>query len=354
LLVVIAVLVIVVLVGIPAFASMLAGSERTLAENQLRVGIGAARDASVRGDNVDTAAVFFFTPGGRTSIVTCVWVGRLTDMDANNQAIERDVFAPLGIVEPVQIPKGWSVRGYATPNVLHTPTNQNGWYEQNPGLRYIDSVDGSWVFPETEFYDKDQDQDAGARQTFMVRFEGGTGRVRYNNPSPVVVLSPRASAVGANTRPPGRNVAWRRPDRAPELAVWARRTLARPNGYGAPVMTDQMRRQMIGDQSGDTVLSAAISVVALYNENRMAASVGGKGVNKDTGTIYRMFNGANAPSPTAALDLELFGGATPQQVQEDIDQWLVGTLERNGTPVESDALLFGVDRSSGQPKEIKP
>lgn len=357
LLVVIAVLVAVVLVGLPAFSSMLSGSERTLAINQLKIGLSAARDAAIRGDNVDSAAVFFFEPNGRVRVVPCVFVGRITDRRNPAQAfgptnsVERDVFAPVGTVEATTLPRGWSVRAYAAPNLLHQAGAQlstippNGWYEPMPN-RDVDRGRGAWVFPETGFYDVDRVEAiasrASVRQTFMVRFEAGTGEVKSKDQGPVLVLATRPSEIGR----PQRNAASLRlrPDVASNQAVWARRLIASLD------LSDDQKTEYLGDRSADTVLACSTDLLALYDEARMASSIGARGLNRGTGTIYAPFD----PNVGVGYDMSLFNGLSPIAVSQAVDEWLTGELRRNGEFVESDALIYTFDRFTGALREIKP
>ena len=241
LLVVITLLVIVIAVGLPAFGAMLASSNRTLAIGQFKAAMSAARDAAIRSTDSDSAAVFFFEPGGRMTIVPCVQVGTVQDRDHLNWnqypnfTVKRDVFAPAGSSEPIQLPPGWMVRAFAGSAMLDDGNaNATGWYGEVPGSREYNADNGSWVFPETGFFNQDADRDTGAnnrtlRQTFMVRFEKGTGNLVVNQAFPSVVLAPRSSEQGAVTRVVGTPLEtdWRRVDRTDNVAQWARRLLAR-------------------------------------------------------------------------------------------------------------------------------
>ena len=55
LLVVIVIFVLIIGIAIPAFKSMIESSERALAENQLRVGLGSARNAAIQNASADAA-----------------------------------------------------------------------------------------------------------------------------------------------------------------------------------------------------------------------------------------------------------------------------------------------------------
>lgn len=360
LLVVISLLAIVVLIGLPAFASMIQGSQRTLAENQLRAGLASARDAAIRSVSGDSAAVFFFEPGGRTSIVPCIEVGTIKDMDpaGGNAVIERSVFAPLSTTEPVQLPPGWMARGYAPSSRLHSSANLTGWYPSYSGAREYDTTRGSWVFPETDFYDVSTASDTQAglntlRQSFMIRFQARTGQLVMAETIPAIVLSPRPST--ANRQPAdgsvNRTSMWQRVDVSTEgTAVWARRTIQRLNNDPTQ---QTLLRQLLGAESGDTIVCGSVSLVSLYDESKLAASLGARGVNRTTGCMYQPHSGGtSAPK----IDNYLFSGTySATNFVERTDRWMVGQLtDTNGQFVASDALIFSFDRFTAKPQEIKP
>src|SRR5436305_8362895 len=73
LLVVIAIFVLLLALAVPAVSSLMDSSEESMAQNALRSGLAAARDAAMRSSGYDDgAAVFFYEPGGRLSIVPCI------------------------------------------------------------------------------------------------------------------------------------------------------------------------------------------------------------------------------------------------------------------------------------------
>lgn len=377
LLVVITLLAIIVAVGLPSFGAMLSGSNRTLAIGQVRAALASARDAAIRSTDSDSAAVFFFEPGGRVTIVPCVQVGTVEDVDPAAPgrypavSVKRDVFARVTVNEPVQLPAGWMVRAYAGAEMLDAPGNDTGWYPPQIG-RFYDRRVGAWVFPETDFYDVDADSDSPSgpgtealRQTFMVRFERGTGNLVANQGVPAIVLAPRPSEQatgGSVTRASGTPAAtdWRRVDRASNSAQWARRLLSRrvlPSGAsGNGAVTAADLASLIGNQSGDTVLAGSVDLVALYDEKSLAAGVGARGLNRESGTLYSWPGAGAAQSwspPT--IDTGLFAGnQSAAVIGQNIDAWMVGKLVLNGRPVESDAVIYGFDRYTGQPREVKP
>ncbi|MFN0132137.1 MAG: type II secretion system protein, partial [Phycisphaerales bacterium] len=151
LLVVIAIFVLLLAIAVPAFSNMLYSSEQSLADNALRSALTAARDAAARnGPEQDAAAVFTFEPDGRLSVLTCVRAGVIEDVPplGARATVTREVFVPLAGFLPIQMPRGWMVRGYAPPNSV-----DDGWYEDtylNTGPLVVRS--GNWVFPETGFF----------------------------------------------------------------------------------------------------------------------------------------------------------------------------------------------------------
>lgn len=369
LLVVITLLVIVIAVGLPAFGAMLSSSNRTLAIGQFRAAMAASRDAAIRSTDSDSAAVFYFEPGGRLTIVPCIQVGTMLDRDPlnagqfPNTSLKRDVFAPSGSSEPIQLPPGWMVRAFAGSAMLDDGNNNaTGWYPAIAGREY-DRQNGSWVFPETGFYDINADNDTTSpgrtlRQTFMVRFEKGTGNLVVNQSAPAVVVSPRDSTQGGLTRLAGSPLAtdWRRVDRSDNVAQWSKRLLSRrvdPAGGGGKVAPDILVG-LIGDESGDTVLAASVDLVTLYDEKTMSASLGARGLNAYSGSIYLWAEQGNNPNPVPAIDTALFTSLDAATVGQRVDQWIVGTLMVDGRLVESDALIYGFDRYTGQPREVKP
>ena len=57
LMVVISIVVLLMAIALPAFTGMVRDSEKSLADNQLRVAVGAGRDAAIRSSSGDGAAV---------------------------------------------------------------------------------------------------------------------------------------------------------------------------------------------------------------------------------------------------------------------------------------------------------
>lgn len=359
LLVVIGVIVLLIAIAVPAFSSLLSSSERSLAENQFKVGLLAARDAAIRSTEGDGAAVFFCDEEGRISIVPCIMVGRISDqgivanatytsasLPARAPSTDRDVFVPDPTSAPIRLPRGWSVRGYTPAGTLHTTVVASGepcgWYEALTAL--VDG--GNWVFPETNYYDSDPigsiPTEGAKRQTFMVRFKAQTGMLDSANRSLAIVVDPSVGSVFRSAAP----YINARIDQATELTAFVRRTLARPG------LTPLERQELLGDRSIDTVLARPVTELALYQELRMAARLGGN-INRRTQNIYG--NTTNDPVVVPLIDTSLFGGRPIVDVQRNINEWIEGRYVAQGaTPLPSEARIYTMQQYLGQVQEIQP
>lgn len=354
LLVVVSILVIVLTLAVPAFSSMLRSSERSLAENQFRAGIAAGRDAAIQSESGDGAAVFFFEPGGRLSIVPCVHVAtirdRLTDVDplTGEDATERDLFVPVANSEPLQLPTGWTVRGYAQAHTFDQDgSDPNGWYD-GPMWAGRAKV-GNWVFPETGFYDHDAGDKGRSRQTFMVRFKKGTGEVEVADRRTCLVVDVSPDDNFRN-QPPWDGV---RLDRTENLALSVRRLAALINdGVG----TLDAESRLLGDIATDTVLTRPVTELALCEEKQLAKALGARGLNRVTASLYdNDATDPRLPAKQPVLDRELFtGNLQDDDIVDMINRWIEGRLEMNGEIVESDARVFTFQYYAGQVEEIAP
>jgi hypothetical protein len=329
---------------------MIRSSESALAETQLRAATRVARDAALRSNGrSDSAAVFFFDRAGRITVVPCEKVGELADLDSNNQPVTREVFVPAPGLQPLSLPKGWSVRAYAPGELL-----SDDWYGRSPA-RSANSTRPFWLFPETDFYDTEVANDGPTRSTFMIRFQGGTGVMTTAPAEPALVFAPRPS--GKN-RPTGQPMGDYRADRAEDPVKFVRRILSDPR------LTAVQRRQLIGRESGDMVAARPVPAVALYEERDLAAAFGLRVA--DTGTLYE-------PPPTSGNAANM-SGYQPRYVtasnltDERIANWIIGDTNLNGqverldvnvssatapTPDAPVARLYGVDRYTGALKRLE-
>jgi prepilin-type N-terminal cleavage/methylation domain-containing protein len=359
--------------GVPAFNSAIKNSDEVSAENQLRVGLAIARDAAVqRSGAEDTAAVFFYTPGGRTSIVPYVRVGTLrqprsfgqNDLDLardRGQAMEdREVFAPLSGAKSVQLPRGWMARAYAAPGTLDNRSQQypTGWYTSNVLGRvyYNPETSGNWVFPETGFYPSvqrdpgttaERAQSGRLRSTFMVRFRAGTGAIAVADQRLVIVIDPspdtefREREVPFNIR--RGTVYAHRIDQAEDIADFVRRRLRGNIDVTAAVnQADEVaRRQMFGvdvenpqNASSDSVLCRSITQVAIYREADLAQYLGARGVNRVTGCLYGEPPAGGQPQDIPKeprIDTSLFAtNPNLSDLSESISAWIEGRRPQAG------------------------
>jgi len=329
LLVVTAILVILLAASVPAFTVLVRTSERSLAETRVTTGLRAARDAALaQGPGRDTAAVFFFDyeagSVGRVSIVPCVRVGAIDDLDNQNRPVRRDVFVPILELEPAQLPAGAAVRAFAPPDMIR---NNSPW--MNHAFNRYNDNRGNWVFPESDFVDTQEENDGRRRHTFMVRFAGGTGNIIQNAINPSIVVSP-AATTSAN---------WRQQapfSNAPILSStdnlerWAAGILTTPR------FSLLQQRRLVGERSPDTVLAMPVSVLAVYDERELASALG---VRTDRGTrTVLAFDGSQAQF--------IAGNVNATR----INNWIWGDSDLSGAVRGTDnpaATLFTFDRYTG-------
>jgi type II secretory pathway pseudopilin PulG len=345
LLVVISVVVIMIAIAVPALTNLIDGSERSLAENQLRVGISAGRDAAIRSDGGDGGVVFvhqFDSRGGRIVMIPVVQVTSIDDVCNDEGAAaafvdKRDIFVPLPNAQAIALPRGWGVRGFAPPGTVAGTGPEIGWYEWLEAR----ADQGNWVFPETSFFDPANPNlgDQGwRRQSFFVRFEAGTGALRTERSELALVLDPVAEDAFRETPP------WStaRVDRAASQIEWARRTALRTD------ITQVNRTRLLGDTSIDTILVRPVTELVLYSESSMASGVGLRGLNRETGSLYLPNSGVDG-----GFDPQALGGQLPIDVARDQALWIAGRFQRNGVTVPSDARVFSLSKYLGGLEELK-
>lgn len=364
--VVITVVILLAIIALPAFTAMINSQQRVAAEENLKRATALGHNLALRASiGRDVAMVFFYEPPGPMLVVPCAKVAELDDVDrrdpgtanAQNQPlVRREVFVPIAGAEPVALPLGWHVRGYALP-----ATVDNEWYEpfDGPGgaPRYnLNPADpgfgqGVWVFPETGLYDVNMNSGGGRdgqnRQTFMIRYEGGTGQMTMANMNAAILVSPRPSSFnGTQARGEPDNL---RADLAQDLERFVNRILVTVdfNADGMVDITDQQAvRRLLGDESGDTILMKPVSTLALYNERELAAGIG-VNIDRRTGCVYA-YNAPDAatrppPDPVRPSYPQFLPGVSTQLV----NAWIEGQL--GALP---QAKAFTVDRFTGQSKPV--
>lgn len=354
--------ILVLLLGLAALGlrGLIGSSERSLAENQLRVALTGARDAAIRTDGGDAAAVFFFE-NGKTTVIACERVGVLVDderIGENNDEqgfrADREVFVPVPNVEPVTLPAGWTVRGFAPPGSIHFAGDDSrfhGWYDSTGSIPDGVELPGAWVFPETSFLDPDDatGEEGWKRQTFAVRFEGQTGRLATGDARPFLVVSPSGNEEYHEVEPFG---TYHLHD-ADNTGQFVRRLLANRNIHlNADSETTDLHR-LIGSRSSDTVLCRPVMELALADEAVLARGVGARRLNPATRSLY-------AAEPTPTIDLALFPNGTDLQgVVTLVNTWITGNINGTQTPGVApfepyEARIFTLTRSLGQAQEILP
>ena len=370
LIIVITLLIVVLGIAVPAFSGMLNASERTLAENTLRVGVTVARDLAVL-NGEDSGLLFVRDESGRTRMIPVVKVGTLNDaaqnpfvsggFDPQTQAsIERDVYAPVDFAATLQLPRGWGIAGYAEPGTIDrlvgsptaAPPVTDGWYDS---IAYGDNGlvsatpdpvrdAGHWLLPETAHYEQftqapgataadgftsavsGADAERTPRQSFMLRFEAGSGLLLRGG-RPALVLDPRPSSLGrlAASEAPR----WTRANRIDDAASWTTRVLETLsldlNPQYLPIVDESIRVSLIGNVSNDTVLAGAVSRLAIFEENEMIGGLGATGFNEETNSFYAPI----ADSGRIEFDTSLFTSSPldsgdPRDIALGITRWIQG------------------------------
>lgn len=355
-----------------ALGSLLRSSERSLAENQLRVGLSAARDLALRSEGGDAAAVFIIE-NGRCRIVPAVSVGTLVNDEvlgvdgAVQQSpatgtplrANREVFVPVALAEPIALPARWTVRGFAEPGLLHTTASPNGWYEWVNDVQAATAESGNWVLPETSTLDIETADEGWRRQTFIVRFEARTGNLVTNSNATVLVVDVVPTDEFRGTAP--YNTASTRLDELDDdLAPAVRRLLSSRTLH--PLNTQlngtTALHRLLGDRSNDTILARPVQTIALALETSVASGISARGLNRATNSLLLRPEdiGAN-PSP---LDVALVpGAADAAEVQTRINAWIAPDLAATAAAPANvnepyEARIFTFSRYLGSMQEVKP
>lgn len=415
LLVVIVIAGLLLTIAVPAFQSTIYSSNRSLAVNAVQAASVMGRDVAVN-TGKDGAIVFVYDPDvQRIQIIPAIRVGTMRETTTaptgpgsgggpgsvgfgDQPYFDRDVFVPAPVGEVLTLPDSWMVRGYAPPGLLLDYDSAGrpaaDWYDSE--LYGDDDVNisnasnpksnANWLFPETGFFARNAQVNGGsldgnfsnvnpnlptARQSFMIRFDGRTGAVSRDTRSALFV-NPRNSnqrEPGGN-RPSGYEITLR-VDLAEDIEVWASRVL------GSPDLTDdriaygrddgELREQLIGNASNDTILVKPVSRIALYDENKLALGLRARGVNRDTGTLYLPHDQEDR-DVDIQLDMALFNGnpdiSSSEDAIERINAWIDGDTNFDGAVTfidpmnpdepgdEPDSRIFIVQSYTGELKEI--
>ncbi len=400
LLVVIAIGVIILTIAVPAFQSMTYSSNRSMAANALTASTRMARDIAVNTGR-DAAVVFVYDPEvGRIQIIPAVKVGTLRELTtapalagmgmglSDLPYFDRDVFVPATDGDVLEMPPFWMVRGYANAGLLMDFDSAgeiaSTWYtsEAYGGVSTNDLIrtQDHWLFPETGFFSKDAqvvggDTNGGlsqvdnslptARQTFMIRFEARSGVVSRSTDTALFV-NPRNSRERPYGDRPSQYEQTLRIDMADDVGIWASRVIDSSDLTGDGMAygndDDELRTQLIGNMSNDTILVKPVTRLSLYDERRLAIALGARGLNKDTQTIYRAMDPADDTTANK-FDARLFTSFNEDELVTKINQWIDGDtnfdgylgVPPGGTIFDSDepeSRLFILQFYTGELKEV--
>lgn len=406
LLVVITILSVVIGIAIPSFSSMIRSTDRALASNSLQSAVRVARDLAVSSPSGgDGAIVAVFEPGGSIKLIPAIQIdprryledapsilslGGATGTTPTNIRIRRDVFVPAPGAEVITLPPGYGLRGYAPAGSMITQTLGSRlfaeWYDSplyggdDPDAEQ--KQEGNWVFPETNLYDVTQ-QALGAnatqtpRQSFMIRFDAGTGELS-RNPNSAVFLDPRPSTDRPYPSDPTAQEAWKRVDLASDPARWAVRVIgADMDGDGVPWAVSARaadedlieRSELLGNRSMDTILVKPVTRLALYERKALAQAIGMSRLNRETASLYTPFN-PDSPRAEIAIDRSLFDPdfSDTERIRRNINAWISGDTAPISGGVVGDgeiildqddpdadkpaARLFVVGQYSGELREV--
>ncbi len=342
LLVVIAISILLLAIAVPAFTSVLYNSRRSGAASAVETALAAARDVAVEsGPGRDAAAVFFADAGGQIRIMVAVYAGEMVDTEERGSGnVRREIFVQSPRVESITLPGGWAVSGRARANTIGLDPqkgNVQAWYN-NPAQpqTYPDEDEENWVYPETAFFDLADADDGEDRQTFMIRFAGGSGAMTYGADEPVLVLDPAPTRESRSAQ--------HNPLEVTDQRRFVQRVLASRSGLGsAGGASSSIAPRILGDESRDTVLARPVGQVAVYNMKRLARAIGARRLNEVTGSLY-------AGEDDPGYDSAIFGsGASAARIAEDVNNWITGQPVSSGA--DSDAQIFTVQRYLGKPLE---
>jgi len=397
-LVVIVIAAILISLSVPAYQNLIESSEQSLAVNALQSAVRGAQDIALEnGGDADGAVVFLHDGAGRVSMVPAIKIGQISaplqplggGEGGGNfgvpgatafDTVTLDVFAPTDTGREIQLPRLWSVRGYAAPGTLNDRIepgrNSDNPDERSAAVWYNSEIYGGddvtsdtrreahWVFPETGFYARDAQYEGGPddgsiggsaqnqrtpRQSFMIRFDGRTGQLLRSS-TPGLFIDPRTSRERPYGDDPAPDDAWKRIDLSLSVKQWALRVMNNPdldsNGFGYQAGDLGIFNKLIGNASHDTVYVKPVTRIALYNEEDMASDIGAGGLSA-TGTVYLPYDQTESDSEIM-FDESLWRGTYPgdDEVRDDINRWIEG--DTNG----DSEIVFDPDdpQGSDEPK----
>jgi len=392
LMVVILIGLIILTIAVPAFQSMIYSSNQALAVNALQASSQMARDVALS-TGQDGAVIFVYDPQvGKVQIIPAIKVGTLREATtapegpgnasalSDSPYFDRDVFVPAAAGEILEMPRFWMVRGYASSRTLIDRDSGGNaaatWYTSdtyggtNPNA-IIKNKD-HWVFPETGFFpsaaqvagggldggfDGVNSNDPTARQSFMIRFNARTGVVSRDTNS-ALFINPRNSRERPYGDRPDQYQQTLRVDMAEDLAVWADRVINSPDltNDGIPYGRDDvdLRVQLIGNASNDTILVKPVTRLVLYDERKLAIGVGAQGLSKLTQTLYKSVNEEDQGA-RIEFDPDLFASFNADELLRQINQWLDGDTnfdDRFDLDDEPESRMYLIQSYTGELQEV--
>ncbi|MGV6813828.1 MAG: pilus assembly FimT family protein [Phycisphaerales bacterium] len=395
LLVVIAIGVIILTIAVPAFQSMSYSTNRSMASNALTASTRMARDVAINSGR-DGAVVFVYDPQvGKMQIIPAVYIGTIREITtvqnlagmgmglSDTPYFDRDVFVPATQGEVLEMPNFWMVRGYAGPGSLIDydsagdpattwyTSNAYGGITNNPINDPIKN-EAHWVFPETGFFAVNAQVAGGdisgglspvdyslptPRQSFMVRFDARTGAVSRST-NTALFVDPRNSRERPYGDRPTLYQQTLRVDMAEDIATWASRVIESPDltndGIAFGRNDEDLRVELLGIMSNDTILVKPVTRLSLYDERRLAIALGARGLNKETQTIYAPADQQNSETPIE-FDAALFSSFDEAEIVRKIDQWVDGDTNFDDTldlDDEPETRVYLIQSYTGELQEV--
>ncbi len=383
---------IILAIAVPAFQSMVYSSNRSLAVNALQASSQMARDVALS-TGQDGAVIFVFDPQvGKMQIIPAVMVGTLREKTtaaagsggssalSDSPYFDRDVFVPASAGETLEIPRYWMVRGYASPRAMidrdSTGNAAANWYTSDAygGTDASANIKSKahWVFPETGFFPVDAQIVGGGldgelsevdttlptgRHSFMIRFDARTG-VMSKSMNAALFVNPRNSRKRPYGDRPTSYEQSLRVDMADDLGIWASRIISSSDltGDGIPYGRDdeELRIQLIGNASNDTILVKPVTRLALYDERKLGIGIGSRGLNPQTQTLYLPADQRNADTQIR-FDLSLLSSMDEGELVERVNRWIDGDTNFDGVfglDDEPESRMYLIQPYTGQLQEV--
>lgn len=298
-------------------------------------------------------------------------VGNLDSIDAD-ETVTREIFVPATELAPAVLPSGWEVRGYAPAGWV----SASGWYG-GPGEFFELSgsdAEPSWVFPETSFFSRgsasnptdgqvlEEEANGYRRQTFVLRFEGGTGRVVPSNAGEILLLDPVIERSRRQSAPfdelnPFEYTNWER--FALEMTSRAAEAASLRESGGGTYSLEEIRR-VIGNASSDTVLARPVQQLAIYDSNEFYGQLGYR-TDRETGTFYpkSLMDDGNVGDSYRDAFAGPGSSLTITNERERIRAWFetgfaidLDDIARLGDPPRVRVRVYGVDLGTGEIRRV--